>query len=66
MPLQQPWHPDMVRDSGTSPLMLASQSGHVEIVRLLLEAGSDRNLANSDGYTALMAACGNGHVEVVH
>eukprot|EP00439_Symbiodinium_sp_Y106_P082495 s634_g21.t3 len=43
--------------------MLASQSGHVEIVRLLLEAGSDRNLANSDGYTALMAACGNGHVE---
>eukprot|EP00439_Symbiodinium_sp_Y106_P023600 s2265_g2.t2 len=45
--------------------MAASPNGHVEIVRLLLHAGADSNLANSLGATALTAASRTGHAEVV-
>ena len=43
--LQQPRHPDMICDEdGSRPLMLASDRGHAEVVRLLLEAGADKKL----------------------
>ena len=45
--------------------MLASQNGRVEIVRLLLDAGADKNLLDCDGFTALMLASDRGHHEVV-
>ena len=44
--LQQPWHPDMVDGRGDdSPAMKASAGGHVEVVRLLLEAGTNIDLS---------------------
>ena len=45
--------------------MAASHKGHNEVVRLLLGAGAETNLAAADGYTALMAASYEGHNEVV-
>ncbi len=50
-------------------LALASQYGHAEIVRLLLDAGEDPNRFNPVGghshSTPLHQAAGNGHLEVV-
>jgi len=48
-------------------LMVASQNGHIEIVRLLLSNISeiDINKANNDGLTALVLAKQEGHVEIV-
>ena len=38
---------------------------HVEVMRLLLETGADKNLADRCDRTALMFAAVNGHVEVM-
>lgn len=37
---------------------------HVEIVRLLADAGADVNLADKDGVTPLQHARQRGHVEI--
>ena len=62
--LQQPENPDLKEAHRTSPLWLASQGNHVEVLRLLLEAGADKNFATKTGITALMHASQEGHVEV--
>ena len=35
--------------------MAAAEQGHVEVARILLQAGASKNPANNDGYTALIA-----------
>ncbi|OLP75110.1 Ankyrin repeat domain-containing protein 50, partial [Symbiodinium microadriaticum] len=62
--LNRPQHPDGTDEDGRSPLHHASQRGDVAIVRLLLEAGADKNLADNEGYTALMTASMQGETEV--
>ncbi|CAL1265275.1 unnamed protein product, partial [Larinioides sclopetarius] len=47
--------------SKQTPLMNATSRGCVQMVRLLLEAGADPNLQDSDGSTALMYAAVHGH-----
>jgi ankyrin repeat protein len=45
---------------------MASQNGHVDVVRLLLGAeGVEVNQANNNGYTALIMASNEGHVDVI-
>ena len=44
--------------------MLASENGDLEMARLLLEAGADKDLQDSRGNTAFMLAAKNGHVKV--
>eukprot|EP00438_Fugacium_kawagutii_P004077 Skav227085 [mRNA] locus=scaffold1387:247687:247866:- [translate_table: standard] len=45
---------------------MASQEGHIEVVRLLLQGGSDSHQARStDGWSPLQIASHKGHVEVV-
>jgi ankyrin repeat protein len=50
---------------GTTALMLASQWGHKEVVKLLLDNGADVNAKADDGWTALMLASEKGNKEIV-
>ena len=44
---------------------MASQEGHVDVVRVLLEQGAVIDNADDDGYTPLYVASQEGHVDVV-
>ena len=45
--------------------MGAAANGHLEVVRLLLEAGADKNAADARGDNALITAALYGQLEVV-
>jgi hypothetical protein len=47
-----------------SPLMLAAAAGHVETCRLLLDAGADPRMVDSDGRDALAHAVAHGRSDV--
>jgi uncharacterized protein len=49
---------------GRTALMIAAAEGHLGAVRLLVEAGSDLNLADAEGSTALSLARSYGHLDV--
>ena len=55
--------PNAAAEDGSTPLMVAAQYGHSEVLQLLLEAGADKNAAKTNGVTALLVAAQNGHVE---
>lgn len=50
---------------GRNALMLAAAAGHAEVVRLLVEAGSEINARDIEGATALALAEANGHLDVM-
>jgi ankyrin repeat protein len=51
---------------GSSPLIIASQQGHVHVVDALIAAGCQLNYARpKEGCTALMMASKNGFVDMV-
>ncbi len=49
---------------GNTPLMYACASGHIQTVRVLLDAGANVEDHNENGHTPLMEAASAGHVEV--
>jgi len=49
---------------GGTALILASQNGHLEVVKTLLAANADINAKGFNGLTALAAATGQGHLDV--
>lgn len=49
---------------GSTPLILASMSGHYSMCRKLIELGSLISKSRHDGYTALHAGCQYGHLEI--
>eukprot|EP00439_Symbiodinium_sp_Y106_P055418 s807_g7.t1 len=66
--LQFPLDPDLeLVHSFISPLMKASINGHVDVARLLLEAGAQANFHGGSvwGDSPLMAAANRGHSQVV-
>jgi uncharacterized protein len=44
---------DVEPEKGFTPVMMAATSGHIAVVRLLLEHGANPDLRNFDGITAL-------------
>ena len=55
-----------VRDnSRNTPLHIAADKGYIDIVRLLLSAGSDINARDDEGETPLSKAASHGHERVV-
>jgi len=49
---------------GRTALMIAAAEGHLDAVRLLVEAGSDLHLVDEEGSTALSLARSYGHLDV--
>jgi uncharacterized protein len=49
---------------GDTALMWAAVAGHIDVVRLLIEAGADVRAVDDEGVTALHLARANGHTEV--
>jgi ankyrin repeat protein len=51
---------------GFTPFLMACRNGHLEVCKLLVEAGCNKE-AKDDvlGYTPLMVACSMGHIELV-
>ena len=59
-----PHDPNRTDRYSNSGLWMAADGGHLEVVRLLLEAGADTD-AGTHGWTALSMATQNNHFEVV-
>ena len=56
---------DRPRKRDATPLLMAAQTGHLALVKFLLEMGADKDEANVHGATALFMAAKNGHLMVV-
>jgi ankyrin repeat protein len=56
---------DSPSDNGLSALFLASQMGHREIVRILIDSGAVVNRGCAHGMSALLQAAGFGHKDIV-
>lgn len=56
----------VTRYQGRTPIQAAAESGHEEVVRLLLDLGANVNApaSPSSGVTALQAACYQGHINL--
>ena len=59
-------HQGGARKAKCTPLYVAAQNGHLEVVASLLQAGCEKDLPQKDGATALFIAASEGHVAVVN
>ena len=56
---------DVISDHVRTPLYTASHRGHLEVVRLLLEAKADKHKGDAFGRSPLHMASLKGHLEIV-
>jgi hypothetical protein len=54
-----------IPQSKNTPLLLASNKGHFEMVKLLIENGANIDFQQKDGYTALYIAANNNEEKIV-
>ena len=52
---------DAARNDGFTPMMIAAQKGHVEVLKMLLADGDNKDAANKNGSTPMIMAAANGH-----
>ena len=52
---------DAARNDGFTPMMIAAQKGHVEVIKMLLADGDNKDAANKNGSTPMIMATANGH-----
>ena len=62
--LEKGAYPDIQDQRGNTPLMLATDRGHLDAVLALLANGADPNLKNKAGDTALINAVWNNQVKI--
>ncbi|EPQ10015.1 Ankyrin-2 [Myotis brandtii] len=51
--------------NGFTPLYMAAQENHIEVVKYLLENGANQSTATEDGFTPLAVALQQGHNQAV-
>ncbi|XP_063407315.1 uncharacterized protein LOC134691048 isoform X2 [Mytilus trossulus] len=56
---------NMRRHNNTTPLYVACENGHLQLLKKLLYYGADVSLRKKSGDSPLSAACENGHTSVV-
>ncbi|CAG2229612.1 unnamed protein product [Mytilus edulis] len=56
---------NMRRHNNTTPLYVACENGHLQLLKKLLYYGADVSLKKKSGDSPLSAACENGHTSVV-
>jgi len=59
-------NPDKIEHNGLTPMLLAADKGHSEVVRMLCVAGAKPDIKRpEDGITPVIIAAGFGHAEVI-
>ena len=56
---------DQANNQGATPLYIAAENGHLDVVRHLVEVGADKDQASNQRATPLFIAALNGHLDVV-
>jgi hypothetical protein len=54
---------NLCSERGQSPLFVASQQGHCDVVKCLLSSGADINVCDKDGRSPLFIASHQGHCD---
>ena len=54
-----------VDDRGSTPLLLATYYGHIDVAKYLLDSGAKVDATDSSGNTALMGVCFKGYENIV-
>ncbi len=56
---------EMTNEDGLTPLVLAADRGHLDIVKFLIEAGAQlHHISEGNNWTALLLAADKGHIEI--
>jgi len=56
---------NLLEHGGHSPLIMASQEGHTDVVQAFVSAGADVNLQEHEGHSFVIMSIQEGHTDVV-
>ena len=58
-------NPNQPRNNGTTPIYVAAQENHIEVVKLLMYSTNNPNEPCNDGTTPIFMAAYENHIEIV-